>query len=566
MELAIIIILLIIGFILYGFFLRKKIYREVDRLDSIKAALMSEPVADEIAKVKQLKMTGETEELFESWREKWDNIVAIRLPKMDDAFYEIEELADKYKFRKAKARISSLDEELANIKQDIDTILEELQNLLGSEENNKKTIVEMEELFRETKKRLLAHRYSYGKAEEPLTEKLEKIQKQFVKFNEETENGNYLQASAILMSIEERLTVMTNNLEKIPALFTELQTTIPTQLEELREGYIGMLEEGYILEHLQIEESLEELSRAARAIIGEIEALNIEEAEESVAAINAKIDGIYDMLEKEARAFQQMNQDIDRISVMIKALQARNHEVKEEALLVQKSYHLTPEELELYQKIDRELKRLTNLYYNIVNKAEQQNIAYSVIFEELEEVLTQLNKVEGIQQAYIEMLQDLRKDELAAKEKIADLRKQLFEARRIVEKSNVPGIPESYREDIQRAYGKIQEVSTKLEEKPLDTVAVNELLEQAVEEVQLSFRETEELIFEAALVERMIQYGNRYRSRHPEVAESLLQAEQAFRQYEYKRAYEEASSALESVEPGSVSSIESSLKEDESLR
>ncbi|MED4070859.1 septation ring formation regulator EzrA [Priestia endophytica] len=566
MELAIIIILLIIGFILYGFFLRKKVYREVDRLDSIKATLMSEPVADEIAKVKQLKMTGETEELFESWREKWDNIVAMRLPKMDDAFYEIEELADKYKFRKAKAHIASLDEELANIKQDIDTILEELQNLLGSEENNKKTIVEMEELFRETKKRLLAHRYSYGKAEEPLTEKLEKIQKQFVKFNEETENGNYLQASAILMSIEERLAVMTNNLEKIPALFTELQTTIPTQLEELREGYIGMIEEGYILEHLQIEESLEELSRAAKAIIGEIEALNIEEAEASVAAINAKIDGIYDMLEKEARAFQQMNQDIDRISVMIKALQARNHEVKEEAFLVQKSYHLTPEELELYQKIDRELKRLTNLYYNIVNKAEQQNIAYSVIFEELEEVLTQLNKVEGIQQAYIEMLQDLRKDELAAKEKIADLRKQLFEARRIVEKSNVPGIPESYREDIQRAYGKIQEVSTKLEEKPLDTVAVNELLEQAVEEVQLSFRETEELIFEAALVERMIQYGNRYRSRHPEVAESLLQAEQAFRQYEYKRAYEEASSALETVEPGSVSSIENSLKEDESLR
>ncbi|KAB2490509.1 septation ring formation regulator EzrA [Priestia endophytica] len=566
MELAIIIILLIIGFILYGFFLRKKVYREVDRLDSIKAVLMSEPVADEIAKVKQLKMTGETEELFESWREKWDNIVAIRLPKMDDAFYEIEELADKYKFRKAKARIASLDEELANIKQDIDTILEELQNLLGSEENNKKTIVEMEELFRETKKRLLAHRYSYGKAEEPLTEKLEKIQKQFVKFNEETENGNYLQASAILMSIEERLAVMTNNLEKIPALFTELQTTVPTQLEELREGYIGMIEEGYILEHLQIEESLEELSRAAKAIIGEIETLNIEEAEASVAAINARIDGIYDMLEKEARAFQQMNQDIDRISVMIKALQARNHEVKEEALLVQKSYHLTPEELELYQKIDRELKRLTNLYYNIVNKAEQQNIAYSVIFEELEEVLTQLNKVEGIQQAYIEMLQDLRKDELAAKEKIADLRKQLFEARRIVEKSNVPGIPESYREDIQRAYGKIQEVSTKLEEKPLDTVAVNELLEQAVEEVQLSFRETEELIFEAALVERMIQYGNRYRSRHPEVAESLLQAEQAFRQYEYKRAYEEASSALETVEPGSVSSIENSLKEDESLR
>ncbi|MDQ7860918.1 septation ring formation regulator EzrA [Peribacillus frigoritolerans] len=47
----------------------------------------------------------------------------------------------------------------------------------------------------------------------------------------------------------------------------------------------------------------------------------------------------------------------------------------------------------------------------------------------------------------------------------------------------------------------------------------------------------------------MIQFGNRYRSSHDIVAESLREAEAKFRSYEYQAALETAATAIEKGRP-----------------
>ena len=64
------------------------------------------------------------------------------------------------------------------------------------------------------------------------------------------------------------------------------------------------------------------------------------------------------------------------------------------------------------------------------------------------------------------------------------------------------------------------------------------------------------MLEEARLVERVIQYGNRYRSTHHSIAQSLEEAEEAFRHYEYKEALKQASAAIEQVDPGALDRIQ----------
>lgn len=562
MELTIALIILVVGLIIYGFYSRKKIYKEVDRLEAVKMELMHMPVAEEISKVKELNMTGETEELFERWRGQWDDIVTADLPKIDELLFETEEAADKYRFKKAKQSLVHIQESLTDIKGNIQTILDELQNLIGSEQSNRHDSETLEQFYRDVKKKLLAHRYTYGKAEENLDRALSEIKERFSVFEEETENGNYLQARDIVLGIQQDLTTINEYLEEIPKMLTESQTTLPAQLEELAEGYEEMCSQGYVLDHLQVKESLDSISADLKWIVEQVEDLNIEEAKIRLAEVNKTIDHLYDSLEKEVYAHHEINNEAGNISFLLKQLQDKNKELKEETLFVQQSYQLNEQDLDAYHKTDRELKRLSNLYYSVANKIAEQNLAYTVIQEELNEVSLHLQRVQDQQESYIEVLQTLRKDELAAKEQIQELRKQLIEAKRLIQKGNLPGVPLEYKERVEEARRALQEVMAKLEEKPLNIARVNDLLELAIETVQLTFTETEDMLQEAFLVERVIQYGNRYRSNYPFVAQSLKEAEESFRKYNYHAALQQAASAIEQVEPGAVERLHSLMAKD----
>ena len=556
MEFIIALIILIIGLVVYGMFSRKKIYQEIDRLETIKVELANTPVAEEISKVKELNMTGQTEELFERWREQWDEIISTNLPKIDKELFETEEAADKKKKKKAKQLSIHIDQALEQTKIDIENILTELQNLIGSEQDNRYDIEELNQLHRHVKKKLLAHRYSYGNAEKTLEYAINTSKEQFKKYEEETINGNYLQAREIVLQLKTDLTAIDSYLEQIPKVLVECQTTLPVQFNELLDGFREMSEQGYVLDHLQVEETVELLKQETAEIIADIEELYVEEAITKLDDVNERLEQLYDSLEHEVFSYHKMNRESHTVSNFLRMLQERNRELREETLFVQQSYHFKERDLDVYYKMDRELKRLTNLYYNISDKVAEHNLAYSVIQEELEDVSKQLNQLKESQESYSDMLQALRKDELSAKDKIEELKSQLIEARRLIQKSNLPGVPEEYKVQLEKTVHILNEVTAKLKEKPLNIQAVQSLLEDAVGFVQDTFDETEAMLEEARLVERVIQYGNRYRSTHHTIAQSLEEAEEAFRHYEYKEALKQASAAIEQVDPGALDRIQ----------
>ncbi|WLR44191.1 septation ring formation regulator EzrA [Bacillus carboniphilus] len=174
----------------------------------------------------------------------------------------------------------------------------------------------------------------------------------------------------------------------------------------------------------------------------------------------------------------------------------------------------------------------------------------------MEKIKEQLEQSSNLLSEYKQMIKDLRKEELEARAKVKELKDLLREEKRRIEKSNVPGLPSKYTEHVQTAFQHVDMIFEKLKEVPLNITEIQDLLEKAVLEVESLQRYTEEIIEQVYLIEKVIQYGNRYRSNNKQLSKRLEQAERLFRSYQFDDSLEECAAAIETVEPGALRKIQ----------
>ena len=247
---AVIVVLILL---IYIIIIRRKNATEIDRLDMKKTELLHRPVNEELTKVKRLNMTGQTEELFDRWRAEWDEVVTVDIPAIDEKLFESEGKVDQFRFGTAKKTNADIAGHLDQIEKKVDGILVELDELMGSEEKNRAEGEDMHARQRDARKRLLAHRHTFGKAAPVLEVQLDVLTGRFEKFADLTEDGDYLEARELLMEIQVEMDKFQHKMERIPVLMTEVNHTLPAQLIEIENGYKEMKQDGYLLDHLQIE-------------------------------------------------------------------------------------------------------------------------------------------------------------------------------------------------------------------------------------------------------------------------------------------------------------------------
>ncbi|KAA0562191.1 septation ring formation regulator EzrA [Rossellomorea aquimaris] len=549
-------IILILIVFLIGFISRKKYYAEIDRYEAWKIDIMNKPVSDELSKVKQLNMTGQTEELFDAWRQGWDEIVAVQLPDVEELLFDAEEYTDKFRFTRTKEILSRIDKVLTETEQKIEEILTELNELIGSEEKNREEIQSLQEDYRNSKKQLLAYRHTYGQAAKYIENILDKLSEQMDQFNDLTEQGNYLDAREIVLSLAQEMKDVSYKMETVPKLITDCENLLPTQLSELEAGYVEMKGQGYMLDHIEVEKEVASLKDTLLHFNKNLEELKVEEVEEGIQEIKVKVENLYDLLEKEVHAKHFVQQYKDQTTEGLIKAKEDNEDIQSEVTLVKQGYHLQDADLDTPYEIETKIIQLSKRHEMLMNKEESNETAFSSLSDELKEIRNGLEELNREQSEFSIYLQNLRKDELATREKIQELKKKVAEASRMISKSNVPGLPVDYKDLLDEVHRKIEQVNASLTEKPLNMKFVQETLLGAEDTVDHFYTKTGDLIENVLLSEKIIQYGNRYRSKYSSVKDGLQSAEESFRQYDYRKALEEAATTIEKVEPGALKKIE----------
>lgn len=556
MEYLLIFIIILSAVIIYGFMKRKKIYAEVDKLETWKISILNRPVTDEIAKVKQLNMTGQTEEKFEVWRITWDEIVTNELPDVDDLLFEAEETADHYRFKKATGITKKIRSILEEVDQKIAEILEDLQELIGSEEKNKIEIEELKGVMKNHRKIMLASRHAFGSAIIQLEKELDEIVEKFNEFEAATDGGNYLEAREIVLTIRSELEKLAVKLEEIPKLLSYCHSQLPSQIQELRKGQEEMKQSDFVVEHLDINKELDKIEGEITTYLRKIEQTDINSATEGIDDVQDRIEHIYDCLEKEVIAKHVVSKETTMIEPLIRELQEQAIETKNESESAQQIYHLKEKDLEDQRKIEKKVAQTAYKYEDLLKRFEENNEPATKLREDLEEIKTDIQNINELYRNFMEMMHTLRKDEREAKERITQMKKTLVEARALIRKNHLPGLPVTVLKFFDTADSNLKAVSYKLEETPLDMYAVNNLLEESQNAVDKVYEQTEDLVDKAVLVEQLIQYGNRYRSHNAILSAKLSEAEHVFRMYDYDLALEQAATAIEAVDPGALKKIE----------
>lgn len=549
-------ILLIITLLIVGLILRKRIYDTVDRQEMWKMDIMNRNTAAELARIKGLNLSGETQEKFESWKERWEFIVANELPDVSESLFEAEDAADRYRFPTARKIIQKVDQTLDTIEKDIERMLQELEELLESEQTSQQEIERLQPKLRELQQKVLQNRSQYGKSEARFSEALKEIEEGPSIYGELVEAGNYSQAKDFVNQLKENFTKLAVEVNEFPELLKICSHHLPSQLDELISGLKTMKDEGYRVEHLEFEQEIHNYHRRLLDCIQALEKGSITEVKTAITEIEERIKEMYELLEKEAIAKKYIETKLPSYEETLKELDVAFSETKVEVEILRKAYYFEDHDMEKYLSLEKSITQTKNDFEKVIHDMDDQNVAHSTIRAQLEANVDELATLEKQQNEFNHKIQNLRKDELDAKEKLSIMRGQVNDLKRKLRQSNLPGVPNFIENVIETATNHNDKMLKSLEKQPLDIAAVNHALTEAEVAVNEASNQIEVMLDQAYLAEQVIQYANRYRSKYPLLAAQLLESERLFRSYEYELSLEHAARAIEEIEPGALKRIE----------
>jgi septation ring formation regulator len=544
-----------------AFLFRRKHIQEIGRLEKEKLQIQHKPILEEMTKVKQLNMTGETEEKFERWRNEWSEVMDVHMPKIDSLLFDVEDMVDRFRFGKATGTEKEIQEKIRFCDQKMNVILQELNELVGSEEKNRIEIETLKEQHRAARKTILAHQHSFGMTANPLEKELESFNPKFQEYDELTANGNYLLAREIVISLSAKGERVFTLIHEIPSLLTELQNKIPASIRELIMGTREMEDQSYYLQHLELPKQLEGIEDELEEILVKMAELQIETVQQQTSDINDRIESFYDALENEVNAKHYVDENHQQLAYKLSDITKLTKETSDEASFVQQSYRLNEKEAQIPQQCLKKLSSLEKRFEVLTNRIEDQASAYSSLHEELQRIAEELEQIAEEQDSFTNRMKNLRIDENNVRTKLNELSRKLQNADRMLHRGNIPGIPDEMEARLEEADEQIYIVTQSLQEVPLNMSLVDSYLENAEKAVDDVSEKVEEMLENVMLIEWIIQYGNRYRASNPVMHARLLDAEESFRQFRYAKALEEAATAVEEVEPGAMKRIEELVKE-----
>lgn len=529
---------------------KKKLKKEIEKLETEKNLVISASMLSEFNKVEALVNNDEMKEKLDDWKNRFKNIKDVEMPKITDTINEIEELFEEKNFKELKGLVLKADFDLNTLKTKADFLLDEIKDVTLSEERNRETITKLKAEYREVINVYKDYEEDYVLIKMPIELQFENVEKLFNAFETAMEQNAYTEVGRIVKAISGIVDNLKVIIDEARPIINLGQKIIPKKQEDIKNIAEKMTKEGFNLDYLNIDYNITEANKKITDIFQRLNVLNVEDSLFELRTMHDYFDSLYSDFDKE-RYSKKIYEDYSR-SILIKAtkLEKVNNELYKKIGDIKYSYDLSEDEVAVIAEIKKEIMNIRASYDRIVDVARSKVLAYSKLAREMELINSKLIKTEEKLNGALKTLGSLKEDELRAREQLDEIKKILFQAKEKVRSYKLPIIPKNYYVELSEAMEAINELVKELDKRPISIKTLNLRVDTARDLVLKVYNTINETIKTAKMAETAIVYGNRYRVMNREVDFGLVKAENAFLRGNFKSSLENAINAINVIEPG----------------
>ncbi len=526
----------------------KKYKHEVEYLDRERNLIVGIPILSEISKVRDLVKTDNLKDKLNEWDVTFKLIKDDRVPKLSEQIAEVDFLLSRREYTSALKKIANIEIEIDELKRKSNNLLEEIRIITTSEERNRSVITKFKVMYREMQNKFDRTKKDFGEVTESISLQFESIDKRFNDFENAMDCNDYVLVEKIVINIESMINDMKLLLDDIPNIVLMARILIPKKIDDISLYYSRMIRDGYPLDYLNIEYNIKEINNKITVIMDNAKMLNTTNAIIELKTISDYLDSLFKDFDKEKECkdiflenSKVFKKKIEKVNKMMYNIYLSLDDIK-------LTYDLKEEDVLKFNIINENLETLNKDFKTLIEHSRGKTFAYSKLADELDGICNKLNRLEDDLEYRLRSITSMQDDEIRAKEQLQSIEKLLKQAKMRLKDFKFPFIPDGYFVELKEASAAIREIIRELDKKPIVIKILNIRVDTARDLVFKIYNKTNDMIDMANKAEKIIIYGNRYRSNYSFIDSALNKAENMFKKGMYSEAFNVSVEAIEKID------------------
>ena len=535
---AIVIILIIVIVSLYLIKRAELNYykNKVKNLEIQRNMVASTPVLLELSKVEPIIKNDKLEEKYNRWQEKFEVIKGKRLSKIDDMLIDLDVYVDKRDYKNCGYRIAKTEIEIYKVREAADHLLEEIKDITLSEEKYRAIVIKLKTKYRNLCKEFNDHKELYDFMQEPVEMQLENIEKTFLDFEKIMESNDYNEVVHVCKALDTMIDHMEIIINELPDVLLMANKIIPNRMKEIASINKEMIDNGYVLNYLNVDYNIEESKKNINKILEKVKELNLEGSMFDLKTMLEYYDSLFVDFEKERLSRKVYEETIVDFKKKLDQTNSLVNDVYAQLDDIKKMYDLDEEDVEIIHEVNKTLIVINDDYKKLLQKDKAKSTPYSLLNEEVDSLTDRLSQMEEDFDVALKSLGNMYDDEVRAREQLVEIQEFLKISKDAMRSYKLPVISDNYFVELNEANEAILEVIKELDKKPIVIKTLNTRVDTARDLVLKLYNTSTDMVKTARLAEDAIVYANRYRSSFEEVDRGLSDAEELFYKGNYKES------------------------------